>query len=147
MPGRARPIRVLIAIFGLVARRLLDFDAGEIGFEFVGDHHRHAGAHALAHFRADAKEGQSAVGREREEEARIVAQAIGHACAGKFLVDGANQFVGLHWKPQCQREGCRAEAKQSRAAADSCNSAGGIRKSGDSVFRPDPALNYDRMCW
>jgi len=48
----ARAVGVLVAVVDLVAGRLPDPHALPIGFQLVGNHHRQAGAHALAHFLA-----------------------------------------------------------------------------------------------
>jgi hypothetical protein len=84
MARRARAVGVLIAEFHLVARRLRDLDARPIGLELVGDDQRHAGAHALAHFRTMANDGDSAVRRDRDEGLRIVDGAMRHAVGAEF---------------------------------------------------------------
>ena len=62
MPDAARAVGVLVAVFRLVAGRLLDADLGPVGFEFVGDDHRQRGARgAGAHLGAGRHDRDGAV--------------------------------------------------------------------------------------
>jgi hypothetical protein len=65
--GRAGAVGVLVAVFGLVARRLHDLHSRPISFQLVGDDQRHAGANALAHFGAMADDGHGPVRRDGDE--------------------------------------------------------------------------------
>ena len=68
------------------ARRL---HARPVGLELVGDDHRHAGAHALAHLGAVADDGDGAVRRDGDEDLRIVAPAVRHAVGAVLLGSAA----------------------------------------------------------
>ena len=78
LTGRARAIRVLVAVLELVAFGLLDVDLRPIGFEFVGDDDRPAGPHALPHLGAVAGDGDGTIFGDRHENLRAVLPAVRH---------------------------------------------------------------------
>ena len=75
----ARAVGVLVAVALLVAGRLHHAHALPVGFELVGDDHRHAGANALAHLGAVADDADDAVRGDRDEHQRVVGPAVRHA--------------------------------------------------------------------
>ena len=78
----ARTVRVLVAVH-LVAHRLFDLDAAPVGFQFIGEDHRHAGAHALTHFRAVRDDGHGAALVDGNEHVRAQrSRSRGHALGG-----------------------------------------------------------------
>ena len=74
----ARTVGVLVAEFDFVAMGLLDMNPRPVGFHFVGDDHRKAGADAGAHFRTMGHDGHSAVGCDGHEHARIHHRPVRH---------------------------------------------------------------------
>ena len=73
MARAARAVGVLAVLAGrvvlrLVARRLPDRDPVPVGLQLVGENHRDAGAHALAHLGAAAGDGHQAVVRDGDEQ-------------------------------------------------------------------------------
>jgi hypothetical protein len=82
----ARTVGVLVAEAHFVARRLLHFHHRPIGVQFVGHHHGQAGAHALAHFRAVANHGHTAVSGDADVHLRIIDPAVGHAVGTELLL-------------------------------------------------------------
>ena len=79
MPGRARTIRVLVAVFRLVAFGLLDADLGPVRLEFVGDDDAPAGPYTLPHVGAVTGDGDDAVFTDRDEDLGVVDPAVRHA--------------------------------------------------------------------
>ena len=101
----------MVAVAGLVAQGLHDLDACQIGFKFIGHHHREAGAHTLAHLGAMTDHRDYARGINRDKHQRIVHQSAGHAvtpvldflgCCGSLCKDVAgatdsqDQTTGAH---------------------------------------------------
>ena len=79
VPRAARAVGVLVAEALLVAGRLHHAHALPVGFELVGDDHRHARAHALPHLGPMAHDRHRAVLGDGHEHQRVVAPAIRHA--------------------------------------------------------------------
>ena len=100
----ARAVGVLVAVALLVAGRLHDAHARPVGFELVGDDHRHAGAHALAHLGAMADDADDAVLADRDEHQRVVDPAVRHA-VGAVLgrVRGAQRRRGIRRRAPARR--------------------------------------------
>ncbi len=90
----ARAVGVLVAESGLIPRRLPDLHVVPVGFQLVGNHHRQAGAHALAHFLAVAGDRDRAVFCDRDEDERTVHPAVRHRIGAVFL------FVGGEGEPR-----------------------------------------------
>src|SRR5207247_9477889 len=66
----ARAVGVLIAVL-LVADRLFDLDSAPVRLQLVGEDHRNAGAHALAHLRAMGDDGHGTGRIDGHEEIRV----------------------------------------------------------------------------
>ena len=79
VPRAARTVGVLVPVALLVARRLHDTHARPVGFEFVGDDHRHAGAHALAHLRTMTDDADDAVLADGDKHEWAVDPTVRHA--------------------------------------------------------------------
>jgi hypothetical protein len=115
MPGAAGAVGVLVAVFLLVARGLLDVHPRPIGLHLVGDDHRQAGAHARPHLRPVRDDGDGAVRRDAHEHFGVVDGAVRHgARAG-----------GVRRHRPARQHGCGqheaagdAQALQHRAAGD-----------------------------
>ncbi len=105
MPRAARSVGVLVAELDLVAMGLLDAHARPVGLHFLGHDHRQAGADAGAHLGAVRDDGDDAVGRDRDEHARIHHGAVRHL-VGAGLVRGA----GLGATSRGRRERSRRSA-------------------------------------
>lgn len=86
LPQAARAVGVLVAVARVIAVGLDDLHPRPVGLHLVGDHHRHAGAYALAHLGAMAHDAHGAVGRQHHEGQGIVDQASGHGVAAVLLV-------------------------------------------------------------
>ena len=115
MPRAARSIGILVAEFDLVAMRLLDADARPVGFHFLGNDHRQAGANAGSHFGAVCDDGDDAVRRDRDEHARIHHDAVGHLVgAGLVRRHGRTRH---HGRGEHEAAG-QPEALQDAAARD-----------------------------
>ncbi len=115
MPRAARAVGILVAVFDLVAGRLLDPDARPVGFHLLGDDQRQAGPHAGSHLGAVADDGDDAVGRDRDEHAGIDHGAVRHLrCAG--LVGGESR-ARHHGRGEHEAAG-DAEAFQDAAAGN-----------------------------
>ncbi len=91
MAGRARPVRILIAELYLVAGRLGDLHSGPVGFQLISDDQRHAGTHALTHFRSMTYNGYGAIGSDGHESQRIVHSAMRHDIGAPFRGVGGRQ--------------------------------------------------------
>ena len=90
----ARTVGILVAVTRFVAGGLPDADLPPIGFQFVGHHHRQAGADALPHFRAVANDGHHAVHRYRHEHQWVVHPAVRHGVgAVGIFFRGGGGFV------------------------------------------------------
>ncbi len=114
MAQAARAVGVLVAVFLLVAGRLLDMDAGPVGLELVGHHHRQAGARAGAHLGAMIDDGHDAAGVDRDKDMRI-----GDHPAGKL---GGAGGVG-EGSPRRQEFGGEDEAAGGQHAAQKAAAA------------------------
>ena len=79
MARATRAVGVLVAVTRFVARRLHNAHARPVGFELVGDDHRHAGAHTLAHLRTMADDADDAVLADGDKHQRAVDPAMRHA--------------------------------------------------------------------
>jgi hypothetical protein len=90
----ARAVGVLVAVFFLVAGALLDADAIPVGFHFIGDHDRQAGAHPLAHFGAQGHDGDDAVGADADEDGGVVDGAAGEPVGAVFTGVGREDIAG-----------------------------------------------------
>ena len=111
----ARAVRVLIAIFLFVSRRLHDAHARPIGFELVSDNHRQTGARAGAHLRADSDDGHVPVGRDRNKNVGVGPEAVGHLVRAGGVNEGGpgrQEFSGDH------ETACGDDPFQEAAAAD-----------------------------
>ena len=93
MAHAPRAIGILIAVPGLVTGGLDDPDARPIGAEFIGHHHRQAGADTLAHLGAVTDDGNLAAVRDRYEYQRLIHPAMGHGIGPVFHL-GLVHFVG-----------------------------------------------------
>ena len=82
---RARAVGVLVAETSFVTPGLGDLDLGPIRLELVGDDEGDGGAHALAHLRAMAGDGDGAVRRDGHEHLRVVLPAMRHGIGAEFL--------------------------------------------------------------
>ncbi len=95
MPGAARAVGVLVAVFDFVAVRLLHLHAIPVGLHFLGDHQRQAGAHAGSHLGAMGDDGDDAVGGDRDKDARVDHDAMRHlAGAGLIGCEGGTRHDG-----------------------------------------------------
>ena len=94
----ARAIGVLVAEARLVGVGLLHSHALPVGLELIGEHHRQTGAYALPHFLAVADDRHGAIGRDVDEDERVVDPAVRHRIGAVF-----------------RRRGCR---RRFRSAAD-----------------------------
>ena len=86
--GAARAVGVLLVLAGrvelrLVARRLPDLDPLPIGFELIGQDHRDAGAHALTHLGAAARERDRSVVGDADEEVGLHRRAVALSASGR----------------------------------------------------------------
>jgi hypothetical protein len=87
----ARAVGVLVAVALLVAGCLHYAHLAPVGFQLVGNDHRHAGANALAHLRAVAYDAHDALVVDRDEHERAVDPAVRHAVGAELLgVGGAD---------------------------------------------------------
>ena len=102
---RARAVGVLRAVLG-VADRLEDPDAGPVGVELFGKHHRQAGADAGSHLGAMRDDRHRAVVVENEVDARLPGLS---ARLGSDLEDAGGEGVG---HAQHQRAGAEAVAEE-----------------------------------
>ena len=102
----ARAIGVLVAEAHFVARRLLHLHHRPVGVQFIGHHHRQAGAHTLAHFRTVADHGHRAVSGDADVHLRIIDPAVGHAIGAEFLLFlGSESVLPAPTRRQHQRTG------------------------------------------
>ena len=116
VPGRPRAVGVLVAVFHLVARRLLDADLRPVRVELIGDHHRQRGARcARSHLGAGRDDCHDAVGRDRDEHMRVADRLVGHRLGAGWI----RRRRGDRGKLRCDDEaaGCR-DALDHAAPAD-----------------------------
>ncbi len=85
MAHAARTVGVLVAETHFITRRLLHFDVRPIGLQLISDNHGQTGAHALAHFRTVAHNGDGAVGGDADVDLRIINPAVGHAIGAELF--------------------------------------------------------------
>lgn len=109
----ARSVGVLVAEFGFVAVRLLDANPRPVGLHLLGDDHRQAGADAGPHLGAVRDDGDDAVGRDRDEHARVHHGAMRHLVRAGLV--GGKSGARHHGSGQNEPAG-QAEAFQDIAA-------------------------------
>ena len=120
---RARAVGVLVAETSFVTPGLGDLDLGPIRLELVGDDEGDGGAHALAHLRAMAGDGDGAVRRDGHEHLRVVLPAMRHGIGAEFL-RLVLLVLGTRGITPGQGEHQGAHAAEHGAAADIGESAG-----------------------
>ena len=115
VPRAARSVGILIAVFDLVAVRLLHLHARPVGLHLLGDDQRQAGADAGAHFGTMRHDRNGPVGRDGDEDARVDHGAVRHR-AGAGLI-GRKRLTRHHGRGEHQPAG-DAEALENAAAGD-----------------------------
>ncbi len=94
MPRAARSVGVLVAEFDFVAMRLLDSDARPVGFHFFRDDQGQAGADAGSHLGAVRHDRHDAIGRDRDEDARIDHGAVRHLARARLVSERGARHHG-----------------------------------------------------
>ena len=94
MPRAARAVGVLVAVFDFVAMGLLHLHAIPVGFHFLGDDQRQAGAHARSHLGAMRDDGDGPVGGDRDEHLGVDDDAMRHLAGAGFISEGRARHHG-----------------------------------------------------
>ncbi len=110
MPRAARAIGILVAVPGFIGGRLFNADLGPVGFQFIRDNERHAGAHPLAHFRAMRDDGDPAILAHRDEHQWIVDGAVLHALGA--VLTGIGGFCNVQAVRDEQQPAHRLQSPQ-----------------------------------
>ena len=115
MPGAARTIGILVAVFDFIAMRLLHLHTRPVGLHLLGNDQGQAGANARSHLGTMGHDRHGSVGCDGNEDARVDHGAVRHLVGAGLI--GRKRLARHHGRGQHKTSG-NAEALENGAAGN-----------------------------
>ena len=133
VPGAARAVGVLVAVFDLIAMGLLHLDPRPVGLHLLSHNQGQAGADTRAHLGTVRHDGHGSIGSNRDEDPRVDYGAVRHV-AGAGLV--GERLAGHHGRGQYKTSGY-AEALEDGATRHFLDLDAGFHAAKPGGIGPD----------